>query len=453
MKNIKLKYNINANKMTVKRFGQIAIVGALLVLLLGIAFALINAQGQENITKQVEDLDINDDITYKYFAGLKLKEMSTEDTYILTDGKVTMLYINETAIDESLDENLPNKVTKEEALEISKKLCGDGYVLDRITENPFDFDILYKRYINGVEVFGGNCYVSINSKTGKVGAYRKLIFNIPIFTEPKISKEKIKEKTGKDVDLVVIPHINKLVWVTKERLMRMFDADTGKEIDKTEGKRIAKEVMKSDEGIGNVKKKSIDIRYSTKSINNNQGAVFRDDVSSTYDDINKAEASMEKQRPNNQPGWDSDASDYDLVYTESTVNNILKNYEAVYFSGHGNTNCIGIGGPETYCSWEIAPRLQTRLFVVSACEAGGNNFGTTLVNRGVTCSIGASRTIYDTWWDECGNWADSFWDKATGNKDAGYQRSAHTARVQANRGTWFDYCDLDTEKGSCGIYI
>jgi len=432
-----------------------AIVPVVLVsvlVLLG-AFAVVNAQGQDDGAKPANEVK-EDKATYKYLAGLKLKEIATEDTYILTDGKATVLYINETAIEENLDENLPNKITKEEALEISDKLCGEGYTLERITENPYDFDILYKRYINGAQVFGGNCYVSINSKTGEVGAYRKLTFDIPKLDKPKISKEKIKEKTGADADLVVIPHTNKLVWMTKEnRLMRMFDANTGKELNETESKKIMNELMKTDDGIGNLKKKSTTARYSTRSINNDEGAVFRDNDDMCDDDIQKAEASMETKRPNNQPAWDSNAADWGIVNYESTVNSILKDYEGVYYSGHGNNNCIGLGGSTQYCNNEVDTGLQTRLFVVSACYAGGNNFGTTVNNNGVTCVIGASGTISDTWWDECGNWADSFWDKATGNKDAGYQRSAHTARVQANSGTWFDYCDLNTEKGSCSIYI
>ena len=274
-----------------KGFGQIVIAGVLIALVVGEAFAVANGQGQNSNEKLVNET--KDNVTYKYFGGLMLKEIVTDDTYTLTDGNVTMLYINETAIEESLDENLPNRITKEEALKISDKLCGEGYIFERITENPFDFDILYKKYVGGVEVFGGNCYVTINSKTGKIGTYRKLIFDIPKLSKPKISKEEIKKKIGVDADLVVIPHANKIVWATKESLIRMFDADTGKEISETEGKKMIDEIMKTDKGVGNLKKKSIPDEYFTKSINNNQGAVFRDYQNIRNDDILKVKASME----------------------------------------------------------------------------------------------------------------------------------------------------------------
>ena len=136
----------------------------------------------------------------------------------------------------------------------------------------------------------------------------------------------------------------------------------------------------------------------------------------------------------------------------STINTILKNYERVYFAGHGSSNCIWLNNNTPYCYPSTG--LQSRLFVVSACKAGGNNFGARLHANGVTCVIGASGVINEsTLWDECGNWADIFWDKATGNKDAGYQRSAHNARLEANSATWLNWCDLDSEIGDCLIYI
>jgi len=363
------------------------------------------------------------------------------------------LYINEVVIDEKLDESLQNKITKEKALKISEKICGKGYTFDYITENPYDFDILYKKYVDGVEVLGGDCYVSINSKTGKVGAYRKLVFDMPKLKKPKVPKNVIESNVGMEANLVVIPHINRLFWMTDERMSRLFDASTGKEVGKAEGKKIMNDVMRTDKGIGNLDKKFSGSGYSTMSVNNNQGAVFRDDISVTSDDINKAEASMEKQRPNGQPAWDYSVNNYGVVYYKLDVDYILKQYEGVYFSGHGTNNCIEIGGIMNYCSADVDYGLQTRLFVVSACYAG-NNFATTVNNRGVTCVIGGSGEVTDSLlWDECGNWADHFWDRATGNTDAGYQRSAHNARVQANSATWLNICDLDTEKGSCGIYI
>ncbi len=450
-----IKNTATPMKERLKGFGQIAIAGIILALLVGVAFAVVNAHGDDDNAKPAKEPNTEDKSTYKFFAGLKLKEIATEDTYILTDGEVTMLYINETAIKENLDKDLPNKITQEDALRISYKLCGKGYNLERITENPYDFDILYKRYINGVEVFGGNCYVSINSKTGKIGAYRKLIFDIPQLGKPKISKEMIKKKTGGDVDLVVIPHLNKLFWMIKEgRLIRMFDANTGKEIDEIESEKMMKEVMKTDEGIGNLKKKSTDVRYSTKSINNNQGAVFEDGSSSPEhtDDIQAAENSMEKQRPNNQPAWDTSVTNAGIRPSVGNINYIFKNYEGVYASTHGNNNCLSYSG-WSYCTGDMDWGLQTSLFVTPACYTG-NNFATQLYYHGVECVIAPSGTTGEPWWlNECGNWADGFWDKVTGNKDAGYKRDAHTARVETNSDTWTDYCDLDTERGLCNLYI
>ena len=170
----------------------------------------------------------------------------------------------------------------------------------------------------------------------------------------------------------------------------------------------------------------------------------------------KSEESMETPRPNNQPAWDSNAIDYDIVNYESTVNYILDNYEAVYFAGHGNVNCIALGGDAQYCKDEVASNRDTRLFVIAACKAG-NNLAPTLVNKGVQCVIGATETITDLYGlGECATWAALFWYRATGNIFAGSQRTAHEARIEANTITYlpsFMDCDLDAEKGNCNIYI
>jgi hypothetical protein len=45
------------------------------------------------------------------------------------------------------------------------------------------------------------------------------------------------------------------------------------------------------------------------------------------------------------------------------------------------------------------------------------------------------------------------WTGTFGYEDAGYQRTAHAARIEANTATLLNICDLDTEKGYCNIYI
>ena len=340
-------------------------------------------------------------------------------------------------------------------MKISEEICGEGYTLQHITENPTNFDILYKKYVNKVEVYNGDCYVVINSKTGKIGAYKKIIFDIPKLEKPKISKKEIEDLTGVEANLVVIPHINKLVWVTREcRLERMFDATMGKEIGEVEARKII-DVMKTDKDIGKLKKESTTGGYGTRSINNNQGAVFRDDDWLAYSDIYKAKASMEKDRPNGGNPWDSSVTDYDDNADEDDVNYILKNYEGVYYSGHGWYDRIGLDGNEVYHEDEVDSGLQTRVFVVAACYAGGNSFGTKVRSEGVTCVIGASGDITDSlWFDYCGEWADKYWDFATGNEDAGSQSSALLSRYLANIATASSQCDLDTDNEGCsGLFI
>jgi hypothetical protein len=289
--------------------------------------------------------------------------------------------------------------------------------------------------------------------TGKIAAYRKMpTREINFKPEVRISKERVIKLTGSaDAKLTLIPEKG-IFWVTSRPNSTIINAVTGDELGKEEMESL-KDLYKTTVSLSKLGKGSIE-DLGIKAADNNQGAVFRDDDDITKDDIEAAEESMEKQRPNGGSAWDPYVSSYGVVNSESTINSILGYFEGVYFSGHGNNNCIGIGGSNQYCYWEASNNLQTRVFVVSACDAG-NNFATNLNNKGVQCIIGASGDISDggIWWSECANWADIFWDKATGNIDAGYQRSAHTARVETNAATWLNWCDLDTEKGTCNTYI
>lgn len=302
-----------------------------------------------------------------------------------------------------------------------------------------------------MEVLGGDCYVVINSKTGQIATYTKLIFDIPKLDMPKISKEEIADKIGKEVSLVIIPHINKLIYITKERMPKIFDTDAIREITGEEKEKLTKDTMKTDPNVGSVNKRTV--TFGILSINNNQGVVFRDDDSMFADDINNAEASMERARPNNQPAWDSSASNAGVVTYTSTVNGLLTDYEGVYYSGHGDDYCIGLEDDNIYCDDDVDWDLQTRLFVISACHAG-NDLADALEDNGVLCVVGASGNIDESYLGhECDNWADLFWDRATGNADYGSQLSASAARTGANAATWLNNCDLDTEKGTCSMYI
>ena len=55
-------------------------------------------------------------------------------------------------------------ITRERAIEKASQLCGREYLLARVTENLYDFDLLFERRVNGISVFGETCYVSINKK-------------------------------------------------------------------------------------------------------------------------------------------------------------------------------------------------------------------------------------------------------------------------------------------------
>ncbi len=56
------------------------------------------------------------------------------------------------------------------------------------------------------------------------------------------------------------------------------------------------------------------------------------------------------------------------------------------------------------------------------------------------------------YWSPCAAWADAFWDRVTGNVDAGYQRTPHETKIEVNGIAW-ELCDLHVEKGDCNFYI
>lgn len=68
--------------------------------------------------------------------------MADEHGYSLLNFKTgeIILQINFTAINEDLDGKV--KISKEEAVEKASEFCGKDYILVRVTENPYDYDIL-----------------------------------------------------------------------------------------------------------------------------------------------------------------------------------------------------------------------------------------------------------------------------------------------------------------------
>lgn len=445
------------SKNKVRSYLKSGILALLIVMIIGSVSALGNPS-------QAYNTNAGDELKNKYYGGNAVKESYSEGVYRLIDEKgKTILYFNESEIERGLDGD--QVIDRSKALQIASEFCGNQYELARITENKYDFDILYKRYLNNISVLGDSCYVSINRMTGVISAFRKLpsrtITDDIANLKPSISKDNVLKMTNSnDARLVIVPEYG-IAWVTSKPNSKLFNAVTGKELTQAEITKIKDETFKTNIIFSRSKVKTVtesnisELDFATLlATDNNQGAVFRDDDDITSDDIAAAEASMEKQRPNGNPAWDSDALNFGIPGSESTINSILGYFEGVYFSGHGNDDCIGMNGAEQYCHWEASNGLQTKVFTVSACNAG-NNFATNLNNKGVQCVIGASSTISDggIWWSECANWADIFWDKATGNIDAGSQKSAHTARVETNAATLFNWCDLDTEKGDCNTYI
>ncbi|WP_290623798.1 MULTISPECIES: hypothetical protein [unclassified Archaeoglobus] len=391
------------------------------------------------------------------YAGVAVKAITNEHGYMLVDIRTnqTILYFNRTAV----NENLHSKpaVTKDEAVKIAEKLCGKAYTLVRVTENPYDYDILFERRINGIPVFGEDCYVVVNRMTGKIAAFRKMpVEDVKVRPMVRISKERALEIVeAEDAKLYIVPKIG-VVWITTSGTI--VDAMSGKILNERIGWLLGERYRTTvDFGkLGrNIKvKKENSGKMITKGIDDNEGAVFRDDDNVCKDDINAAEESMETPRWNGSP-WDEDADNFDVVNSDNKVNDILKDFEAVYYSGHGSKYCIGLGGTgdnSNFCTPDIANSRQTRLFVISACYAGGNTFGERLIEKGVECVIGASGKIYDLL-DYCQGWATQFWDRATGNEIAMWQRTAHEARIEANEIMWPELCNLDAEKGNCNIYI
>ncbi len=445
------------SKNKIRSYLKSGILALLIVMIIGSMSALGNPS-------QAYNTNSGDELKNKYYGGNVVKPSYSEGVYQLIDEKgETILYVNETEIERGLDGD--QVVDKSKALQMASEFCGDRYELERITENKYDFDILYKRYLNNISVLGDSCYVSINRMTGVISAFRKLppktITDDIANLKPGISKDNVLKMTNSnDARLFIIPEYG-IAWLTSRPNSKLFNAVTGKELTQAEATKIKDEVFKTNIIFSRSKPKTVtnsnlselDL-VSLLVIDNNAGAVFTDDISEAYDNAAAAEASMEKQRPNGNPAWDSDALNFGVPGSESTVNAILKNIEGVYYSGHGNDECIGLNGDAQYCRMGMADGLQTKVFVVTACYAG-NNFASGLNYKGVQCVIGGSGNVQDggVGWSECANWADIFWDKATGNIDGGSQKSAHTARVETNAATFLDICDLDTEKGNCNVYI
>jgi len=420
----------------------------LITSMLGSAALATAMSGNEEVPRESEKAK-------EFYAGREVKVVVAKDGYSLIDVKTgdTILYINYTAIEENLDGK--PAITKNQAVKFASELCGPAYTLVRATENPYDFDILFERQIGGIAVFGETCYVSINKMTGKIAAYRKMpVREITSKPEVRISKDEVIKMTGAvDAKLMLIPEKG-CVWITSQPNSTFINAATGKEMGKDEIMAL-RELYKTTVDFKGLRKISTekDETVEVRGIDNDQGAVFRDDAWFTDDDIQAAEAAMEKERPNNEPAWDPNAYDAGVVWSDGEVNNILTVHEGVYYSGHGDDNCIYIGGDEKYCTGDVANGLQTRLFVITACYAG-NNLAPTLVNKGVQCVIADDGYLFDfPGWSPCAEWADEFWDRATGNVDAGSQRTAHTARIEANNAVWHTFCDLDVERGNCNIYI
>lgn len=320
-----------------------------------------------------------------------------------------------------------------------------------------------ERQVNGIPVFGEDCYVVINRMTGKIAAFRKMpVSDIKIKPTVRVlEKGALKIAKAKNAKLYIIPNLG-AVWLTDGDAV---DALSGKVVS-GEIKKLMKEKYATTVDFGKLESevKSKNARASSKGVDNDQGAVFRAGDWWVKDNTNAAKNSMEKN-------WDPNVDDFGVVDNTNAVNQILRNYEAVFYSGHGNKEgggyekgeCIVVKGtgkhPELwYCYHHAVYGLRTRLFVIQACYAANenpNSLANVLARKGVECVIGASGSIHD--YDAfglptCRTWADVFWDHVTGNSDANYQkRTAHEARIEANSAAWF--CDLDREVGNCNMYI
>lgn len=260
--------------------------------------------------------------------------------------------------------------------------------------------------------------------------------------------------------LTIVPKKG-VFWMTSNKTV--VDAATGEKIGEERFMESIKKLYKTTVDFGKLHGKAdscstqeggfsagtVSLALTALALDNDEGAVGRDDWYLSANDIAAAEESMEKD-----PGWDPAAMNYGVFLYDYQVNNMLTTtYEAAYFSGHGTDDCIGLSGDNWYCSWDASDNLQSRLFVINSCNAG-NNLAPTLVNKGVKCVIGDEGTIYDYFDSWCSDWADTFWDKATGNIDSDwYQKTTHTSRIEANNAIAFEYCDLQVEEGDCDTYI
>ncbi|MFO7967941.1 MAG: hypothetical protein R6U44_10130 [Archaeoglobaceae archaeon] len=387
-----------------------------------------------------------------FYAGYKVSVLIDEYGYSLVDLKTgsTVLRFNRTAVNENLDGE--PVMSKEEAIGLATKFFGDDYTMVSAVENPYDFDIQFERQINGISVFGESGYISINKMTGEIAAYRKMPTK-EINFKPNVNvteNEALKMTNSDHAKLIIVPEKG-VFWISTNNTV--IDATNGKKVSEERFMESIKKLYKTTVDFGKLHGKadssSTEERgFSILALDNDEGAVGRDDWYLSPNDIAAAEESMEKD-----PGWDPAVVNYGIILYDYQVNNMLTTYEAVYFSGHGSDDCIGLSGDNWYCSWDASDNLQSRLFVINSCNAG-NNLAPTLVNKGVKCVIGDEGTIndyLDTW---CSDWADTFWDKATGNIDSDwYQKTAHTSRIEANNAIAFEYCDLQVEKGDCDTYI
>ncbi|AIG99155.1 hypothetical protein [Archaeoglobus fulgidus] len=306
---------------------------------------------------------------------------------------------------------------------------------------------------------------------GKIAAFRKMpVSDFKFDLNPRIKKRLEIMKENMKGGVMFIPDVG-VVWVTPKP-SRIISLENEKEV----GEEILKVVMQkyktninfSELGwkLGGMGLENDGfLRTSVKGVDNNQGAVFRVDDPKCWDDIKAAESSMEKNRPKDYP-WDSNVDNRDVLDCSSEsgcahiVNQILEENEAVYYSGHGSNYCILIKGEKNsnkinFCSKDVAYGRQTRLFVVSACYAG-NGLAEWLVEKWVRCVIADDGELYDyNYWSPCAAWADAFWDRVTGNVDAGYRRTPHEARIETNNlfGWIPRNCNLDVERGDCNFYI
>ena len=128
---------------------------------------------------------------YIHHAGRRLKVISEDEKgfkYVDHHGDVVMLF-NNLEVTQDIDKTLI--ITKENALEKARALCGDVYTLEYVSENPHDFDILMQRYIGKIAVLTDDCYVSLNRHTGGIRAFRKLPLSDVSRLEPCLTDDQL----------------------------------------------------------------------------------------------------------------------------------------------------------------------------------------------------------------------------------------------------------------------